>query len=417
MSPGQSPNGSPEPELPSRTQSPDTPTPSAVRYPEWRLAILRKAWRAGLGDVGHAMELARFGDAERDDVPSDFESGLPEVKQHRGRSSNDKWGIVVDSDSDGNSDSESEREWEGWEADHVSARARRVILPVAGLAGWRWGDGMQASPSADYSFPPKDGPSPSRKSLTVPKHTLYRYSSVDSLMRHHTQIGTAIRYGPIVVNDRAESPSPGVGRSRPRSPLAGEHDGPEYFGAMEPGLAATTHQQFIPDVAYPTPRTSHESGLRSASGPTHSAQRNPVPLSLAMTTITSTVTAGDPPPVPPKKSKGKGKAKAVIEPASRLQQRKRSLTAQPASPVARSTTAESPQNGSGTNTQAVVEGSVEPVLRQGKTKLALSFAQVTAMGPASASASSSTTLVPPPISATSTSSFESPRFAHPEDSD
>ncbi|KAI0356823.1 hypothetical protein OH77DRAFT_1423044 [Trametes cingulata] len=38
-----------------------------VPYPEWRLALVRKARRAGLGAVGRAMELVMFGDEEEDE--------------------------------------------------------------------------------------------------------------------------------------------------------------------------------------------------------------------------------------------------------------------------------------------------------------------------------------------------------------
>ena len=374
------------------------------------MGILFKAWRAGLGDVGRAMDLARFGNhPKRDDIGSDLQDQISLRKQTRGRASNDKWGVIDNSDS--GSESESEREWEGWQADHSSTRARRVPNPNASFTGYAWGDGMQSSPASNYSFPPNDGFIPTRKSLTVPRRTLSHYSSVDSLMQHHI---------PSRVGERAESPSPGIGRSRPRSPLAaGEFDNSEYFASMDPGVAVTSPQQFIPDVPYPSPRTSHEQALRLSSGSTLHTQRNAVPLSMAMTTITSTVSTGDPPPETPKKSKGKGKARAIVEsmPVPTSQQRKRSLTAQPSSPMGRHATTEAAKDSSSSIAVITADGGKErSPTKPGRVKLALTFAEVTATA-SSAPPSAGGSTLEPPVSTTSSSSFESPMFAHPEDSD
>ena len=397
-----SPVSSPEP----RTPSPPTPTSSSVRYPEWRIDTVRKAWRAGLGDVGRAMELARFGNDGDPDDASDYEDNLPDEQQQRGRTLNEKWGVPFDDDSDGNgTDDESEREWEGWEADHTSGRARRPLAYDL--------DGMHPAPTADYSFPPRDGPG-SRKSLTVVRRSLHRYSSVDSLKQSVQHMTPVRSYGPIQVVGRAESPSPGVGRSRPRSPLAsGEFDNSEVLDmiGMEPGLAVTTPQQFTPDLAYPTRRPSHESGLRSTSGPTNSARGHVVPYSMAMSTITSTVTAGDP-AQQSKKSKSKGKAKASADTPQKMA-RKRSLTVQGTLPtIGRSSLADGPRDSLGATSQGTVEGTADrPTSKSGKMKLALSFAQVAAMGSGSPSS------LAPPLSSTTGSSFESPTFAHPSDSE
>lgn len=349
------------------------------------------------------MELARFGnDEDLDDAATDYEDDFPDETQQRGRTLNEKWGVLLDDDSDG-SDDESEREWEGWEADHTSGRARRP-LPYSL-------DDIHPTPTVDYSFPPRNGQS-SRKSLTA-RRSLHRYSSADSLPQSVQHMTLIRSYGPIQVIGRAESPSPGVGRSRPRSPLvSGEFDNSEVLDmiGMEPGLAVTTPQQFTPDVAYPARRPSHESGLRSTSGPTTSTRGHVVPYSMAMSTITSTVTAGE--PVQSKKGKAKGKAKASTDAPQKVA-RNRSLTVQgPLPTISRPSVADGPRESLGTNSQGMGERSTDrPVSKSGKIKLALSFAQVAAMGSGSSSS------LAPPLSSTTGSSFESPTFAHPSDSE
>ncbi|KAI0649701.1 hypothetical protein C8Q79DRAFT_342317 [Trametes meyenii] len=47
-----------------------------VPYPEWRLSLVRKARRAGLGAVGRAMELVMFGDEDEEDIDDEDELAI-----------------------------------------------------------------------------------------------------------------------------------------------------------------------------------------------------------------------------------------------------------------------------------------------------------------------------------------------------
>lgn len=348
--------------------------------------------------------------AEGELMPSDHEDEGPASPPPRGRTLN-KWGVHLDSDSDSSiEDSGSELEWEGWEADLFSSRARRSIMPSSSDVlepTRRWNHKPDDdSPPSDYSFPPNDSAEASRKSLGVPHRTLSRYSSTDSMIKRRLQSAGVRSPAPLRASGRAESPM--GGRYRPRSPLAGESADYEYF-EPEPGLAVPMPQQLVPDVAYPSRRSSNESSLRtSSSGHGHNVQRNIVPMSMAMTTITSTVTAG---PDPPQKKKGKGKPK-VIEPPK--QPRKRSLTVQ-GSPSMRPSMADSLRDSPNANL-SVPDDHWGRGSSKTKLKLSMSFSH-TAAEDGSPSTSTAKTLAPPPLSATSASSFESPRFAHPEDSD
>lgn len=387
------------------------------------MEVVRKARRAGLGDVGRAMELAMFGaEIHKNGAWPESEGHQPRQERRRGRQPNDRWDNLLESDSDQESteDSGSEREWEGWEADFTNPRKHRYSLPpdsgVQWESGWHWGSNMSlrrptelVSPTRanldDYDFPATPvaaigaAARPNPVSLNVPPRTLSSYASADSLLKRSLQSGSLRR------PRRPESPSSYLTHTRARSPLADELDDAEYYGP-EPGFAMSSPPQYMPDVAYPS-RVPTEAGLRQAASG-HPAQR--VPMSMAMTTITSTVTAGDD-AGPSRKGKGKGKARTLETPARPV--RKRSLTMQGAlSP--RPSMADSLRDSPGT--LSTPEGGERPA-KHGRLKLAkLSFAQVAAMGSGSSSLASRS-LAPPPLSATSISSFESPQFAHPEDSD
>lgn len=346
--------------------------------------------------------------------------------QRRGRQPNDKWNSLLASDSDQESteDGGSECEWEDWGTDLTSCRKRRHTSPpdsgVQWESSWQWGSDTSSKKGLDlstpinlddYDFPAAPATATGAAvianlgSLDVPPRTLSSYASEDSLLKRSLQSNSLRRH-----RTRPESPSSYLSRSRPRSPLAGELDDADYYG-LEPGLAVPSPPQLMPEVAYPSRRTSNETGMRQAGGPGHLGQR--VPMAMAMTTITSTVTAGND-PSSNKKNKGKGKAKAAETPPK--PPRKRSLTVQGTLPPRPSMT-DSLRDSPGTSTLSTPESAEKPS-KPGKLKLALSFAQVAAMGSESGGPSSTPRgLAPPPLSATSVSSFESPRFAHPEDSD
>lgn len=427
ISPADSPASSPDVMSPARDSTLDLPKPSGVKYPEWRIQVVRKARRAGLGDVGRAMELAMFDSEIDDEDSSEEEDRQSRREQRRGRQPNDKWNSLLGSDSDQESaeDSGSEREWEGWRADITSSRRRRYNRPpesgVQWESGWQWGNNGSPKKTVelvpptsivldDYEFPGSPAAATigasvraNMVSLNVPPRTLSSYASADSLLKRSLQSNSLRR------PRRPESPSSYLPRSRPRSPLAGELDDMDYYG-LEPSFVVPSPPQLTPDVAYPT-RTSHESTLRysTGTGPGHPGQR--VPMSMTMTTITSTVTAGDD-SGSSKKNKGKGKVKTLETPTRPL--RKRSLTVQGAlSP--RPSTADSLRDSPSAAAVAIPENAERPS-KAAKLKLALPFAQVAASGSGSPSPTPRS-LAPPPLSAASLSSFDSPQFAHPEDSD
>jgi hypothetical protein len=339
---------------------------------------------------------------------SDYESSR---RSPRGRTANDKWGVVLDSDSEhGNSDSdESETEWERWQTDLYSPRRRRsspIDTVVPWEPGWKWPMKSETytftAPPADYSFPSHDSSLINQPQLTAPRRTLSSYASADSLLKRKVQGGDIKAPRPMRFHARAASPTR-LARSRPLSPLAPDSDDPDYYFGHEPGLAVPAPQKLVPDGAYPSRWTSHEYNFGQTTNPAHHSQRNAIPLSMAMTTITSTVTAG-PDPSPSKKAKGKSRGKTPpVEMPKQL--RKQSLTVQAVSPSKSAATDNARDSPGGSPT---IDGSASGLSKPGKLKLALSFAQV-------AASSSSRSPVLPPSSTASVSSFESPRFAHPDD--
>ncbi|KAI0365417.1 hypothetical protein BV20DRAFT_761122 [Pilatotrama ljubarskyi] len=175
-----------------------------VPYPEWRLALVRKARRAGLGAVGRAMELVMFGDEEDEDDDEEDDlaiqwarrlsameaSPLEPPPRARARSQprhvNDS-ALVVESpigefdapepshptteDSE-----ESEAEWEGWldvaiaqrrrEQQAVRAIQRTETLETAVPGDLYWGTGWNAhygdpgTPSPAFSTPENERADP-----------------------------------------------------------------------------------------------------------------------------------------------------------------------------------------------------------------------------------------------------------------
>ncbi len=399
--------------------------PRSVRYPEWRTELVRKARRAGLGDVGCAMEWAMFGStadqqAEGKDSDNDETLDLVDDFEERGRGRTKVWGVELKSLSESiNSDaSVSEREWESWEGDLVSQRTRWKQSEFADLTS-NW-NSLVGSPSADYSFPPVNAQSAENDSpFSVPQHTLSSYSSADSLLRRTIKRASPRKHGSITT--RSGSPA---FRTRPRSPLAAYLDGME--GETDSSsFTSIGHRQFYSDIAYPSRQASAESGQSSLSSRTilHPVPRAPLPMSMAMTTITSTVTAGAGTPT---KEKGKGRDKFK---ENKPRRRSSTIHSGPSSPTKPPLSGhikdgedihatrmspgnlETPPDSPGQDTDQSSKGdsSERKLLKPGKLKLSLSFAQVAASSTGTTSASR----LP---SATSTSSFESPRFAHPDSS-
>lgn len=417
----------------------------SVRYPEWRCELVRRARRAGLGDVGRAMETMMFGRRFQDGEQSEAESPQfikqPDDEERRGRSR--KWGIEVERESSSSGDdSASEREWEGWESDILSRRARRdtsVDSQINWESNWIYQPtSATVSPNSEYTFPPSLTRSSTQKesgaSDASPRQALSSYSSADSLLRRTIKRASPRKRRPIP--NRADSPS--VARTRPRSPLAdySDYDEDQPGPSVRPAFYDPSH----PQVAYPSRQSSFESNA-SSRGAYQPSARISIPMSMAMTTITSTVSVG--PQSAQSERRGKGKAKYKSKDRERTtpvinsprQSRKRSSTVQapstPKSPQAPGLPPTPHQSSSRpiANVNAVAgpsammrrppsssgkpETGTKSEGKSAKLKLSLSFAQVAALGTLTASSGR----LPASASATSVSSFESPKFAHPDDSD
>lgn len=376
---------------------------------------MRRARRAGLGDVGRAMEIIMFGqnlqesaqhDADEPRQPSRSDS------ERRGRSRT----RGAENDSDGESvhtdDSTSEREWEGWEGDLLSRRARRDISDEVELnwaTSWVYAaNGLTASPTSEYIFPSSSTGLEQESTASPPPKTLSSYSSADSLLRRTIKRASPRKRRPVP--SRSDSPSV-AGRIRPRSPLADLSDyDDEQADPRPPVLLGRPH----PQAVYASRHSSFESS--SASRTTY------LPISMAMTTITSTVSVGA---EAVQDRKGKGKAKQRDKGTPRPTRRRSSTVQALPGVTAQSTQAGSSQPGplqqqasqirpdvagSSASSSGRHDGEKNDA-KHGRLKLSLSFAQVAALGTLTASSGRM------PSSSASESSFESPRFARPEDSD
>ncbi|KAI0089466.1 hypothetical protein BDY19DRAFT_1004250 [Irpex rosettiformis] len=473
-SPGGSPSISPEryPPLAPRSTSPYfNPSQRSVRYPEWRHELVRKARRAGLGDVGKAMEIIMFGhklveEDDRDplmDIDQSPKDSHPEGS--RGRST--AWGVELDNSSEDESgeESSSEREWEGWEADLLSRRARRDIpgeSEVTWASSWsnQYGGGGFKNVSPSYTFPGSgsgqvDSRAPGAEkdwAAVSRRRTLSSYSSADSLLKRTIKRASPRKRHP----GRSGSPSRGF-RTRPRSPLAEHSDFDDDSDHTVPWQSMLVHSP-PPHLTSPPTHPSRQSSFESSSshasritGISQSSTMSRLPMTMAMTSIaTFTEKEKDKEKQKDKKGKGKDMSGAVFAPRPT---RKRSSTVQ--SPSSRSLWSATESNSSiagagskaarqrpqtanvvaptpqrtasersgvevkGRSDKDSEEGKEKPEKKKekaegksGRLKLSMSFAQVAAMGTVTAASGRL-----PPLSTTSTSSFESPRFAHPEESE
>lgn len=338
--------------------------------------------------------MARFGletaipeeDSHPPGTPSDAEDeGTSEAGQQPDVPTWQDIRLGAESDNESLADDEirSECEWENWEADVLSTRVRPSLDPPANPPPRRYGPVTAWSSTADYSFPPAETAS---SSLSVPSSVLTHYSSADSLIPHPAR--KSLGSQPMIASSLAVTSSPLM-----------PHFDPDTY---EPeGLAVPVPQQFYPDTAYPARHTSFDRGAVR-----HSMQRTAVPLSMAMPTITSTVTAG---PDPDSKDKKKGKAKDKGKGKQRATDPFISYaTRRPGTSSTIISTSRSITPG---------EAKVETSPKLSKTKLQLSFAQVssTVSTPgAGLSPPKDLGLQIPSGGSVSASSFESPRFAHPD---
>lgn len=345
----------------------------------------------------------------------------PSEEETRGRSRT--WGAEIYSDDGSNNGDEctSEKEWEGWEGDLLSRRARRdtsIESELNWAASWIYtSGGFTISPSSDYTFPSSLSRTDMEQDpVAQPHKTLSSYSSADSLLRRTIKRASPRKRRPIP--SRSDSPSLLGIRPRPRSPLADYSDYDDEQSGSSPQLL---FDQPPRQVAYPSRQSSFESGTSYRSSYLPSTRAS-LPIAMAMTTITSTVSVGSD---VAQDKKGKGKAKQVDKPVTRPTHR-RSSTVQ-ASPNMNAKEAQtgraqpiafqqqqirppiSTAGSSGSISSRIDAESTD--VKPGRLKLSLSFAQVASFGTVTASSGRL------PSSATSGSSFESPRFARPEDSD
>ena len=310
-----------------------------------------------------------------------------------------------------------------------------------------------------------------RDSLNSPRKTLSSYSSADSLLRR-----TIKRASPR----KSPRPlSPANGRTRPMSPLAGQvGQFDEDIADEESSQEKRSHPLYTyPSIAYPSrnPALDNSLVLVSSGNASASTAHSTLPMSMTMTSITSTVSVGSGSGASKlarklghehhkekKKHKTKGKKKSkekesmamasMPEPLTeasssreleRERSRKRSSTVQIGAlnstmslPPAllgqtlederefrgsvssdRTLPSNHPHSTANANPFGVGVGSqsdtgAERKRRPKMPKLSMSFAQVAARAPGSARPS-----VPTPAASSSTAEWESPRFAHPEDSE
>ncbi|KAH9923102.1 hypothetical protein B0H21DRAFT_886383 [Amylocystis lapponica] len=322
------PPASSRPTSPLRTPSPLSPmqesdvshTPRARRmadvslqglpYPEWRLAVVRRARRAGLGAVGRAMELVMFGEDEAvNDAPAKptvpappADPGgdvqvWPAVQRPARVFGEDVLDDTSDTDTDSTDSSTSTRssecEWEGWTADlarqravHVHAeetrqrqleRGRRTpaedtVLWAPGWGGSWGGSGAEGAPEYDGS------PQLTRRAeeLMVPR-TLMSYSSVDSPL-WRTLRGSPSRERPPMPPVSMPVPLPAY--ARPRSLVAGDGEGEDVASYL--ALARREGAMSPPRALYSPRSFERGNGILM-----------PIPVSMAMSTFrTSTVSVG-----------------------------------------------------------------------------------------------------------------------------
>ncbi|OBZ65989.1 hypothetical protein A0H81_14036 [Grifola frondosa] len=303
------------------TQHHDTPRPSralaietrfeaeeGLPYPEWRLALTRKARKAGLGAVGRAMELVMFGeedegpgsDEEAHERRSSSSSRHGDVGRNEDQSAADNDNLSDESSGSGDSDV-SEAEWVGWMADlprqrRVQARARERQLvhslstgDTAAQWGASWGTewgGASTAEDSGESSPASAGWKGKRREVSgrsAHSRTLSSYSSADSLLRRTVR-------GPPTddVPPRAASASPPPHRmqGRPLSPLSAQLDD-EFDGDSSEG-DVHLHRALYGREELARQR-SFEPGLRIQGA-------MPIPMSMSMTavmrTTTSTVSVG-----------------------------------------------------------------------------------------------------------------------------
>ncbi|KAI0075770.1 hypothetical protein K474DRAFT_1708766 [Panus rudis PR-1116 ss-1] len=403
---------------PPPSTAPSEVGPSPKPYPEWRLSVLDRARQAGLGDVGRAMQWAMFGGGGKDE---EDESTIDQQTISRGRSKTKQkfesvhehkkavyqQGVIVDDSESSDEESASELEWEGWREEIIqrrrndSNRARDDNSVIEWESNWNWVSNL-ADQGDSGSHTQESGPNSPRADainldsvdaiLASQPHQLNSYSSADSLLRR-----TIKRTGSKASHPRSGSPSTGITRVRPRSPLAAgleeeeQDEGDDIRSVDDDDDNTGVTSTFVSDPSNSQRhalRAQHSESALSSPYFRNTAPRMPMPMSMAMSQITSTVSVGTRPDTAQSLS-GNDK------------DRKRgSFMPQPG----RGTRDKSSMNRSKRDEETA--SALQGLFRPTKLKLSLPFSQSNQAGPSRQ----------PGASPVTPDSWESPKFASPDDS-
>ncbi|KAI0786661.1 hypothetical protein C8Q75DRAFT_261660 [Abortiporus biennis] len=490
---------------PSKLQSALLKQPSSssttpkIAYPRWRLSVLKRARKVGLGDVGRAMEWAMYGGiAPGSHAHDSREHGRVDDGKWRGRAGGRRRGVTSMDDIDGDGrmlgpmseseeseeESTSEFEWMNWTEDikrrrmkaleaFVIDEKRRGKEVASARTGseilrekekhvevkWEgdWGNGAFGSSSitrtvisSRHEIPPD-----SSMPIGIPPHsrTLKTHKSADQLIPKRT------------VRRQGSKKSLATQSPTVFGYFDGEDDADEYEEEVLDGdeedynddndeIPLSSSYRSI-ELAYPhlrpgsprrSPRTDSASSSFSQShisgGSSHGHQRTNIPMPMSMTSITSTVTVG---PVPssstssisPSKKKKRSSAIDLVSPSTSeflsrsssksanllksknsrdelYPNRQRSDQPKPSSGLGRLKLSLPSFTSANANSASTYSHS-ESRMGMGSAATAMALA-VGAMIPAPLPIPVSP-LSNTPASEVTTSDFESPRFAHPEESD
>lgn len=253
-------------------------------YPEWRLSIVRKARKAGLGDVGRALEYVIFGADDEGFFGRDLKAlGEQEDKKPRRNEVAEDSGLMLAGemsvsleDDDDVDDGGSEREWESWEED--ISRQRRVQAKSPSQYLRRQEQFMGESPDSNS----ERSEQLKRNNSGATSHTLSSYSSADSLLRRTINSSSPPGSPPRMIGAAFESL-----RLRPRSPLSSQLDGrvssgassqferhgPAYQRSFESVLGVERRSAVVPNL----PATMTMSAMHAAGhGPRLNTQELPL---------------------------------------------------------------------------------------------------------------------------------------------
>ncbi|CAL1706447.1 unnamed protein product [Somion occarium] len=302
---------------PPRSLRPEPDPPSKpVPYPAWRINLLNRARRAGLGDVGKAMECMLF-DWHNDEDESTVEPGTftrgrqpgktKYVSEREHKNVKYQQGVVLDDDSSGSSEeSASEQEWLGWLTEANRRRKAEMERAHEGDSGIQWETTWN---SRNNLAPQGDSGSHTQESgASSPRTDLLNLDGVDSMLAADTS--------PHLATYSPSSPQ-GIPRIRPRSPLSVELDDDVHIEYEEEEGAPNNYVSYNSNFTYPeshTLRTQQSEPVLAHSKPfIHPPpQRMPMPISMAMTQITSsTVSVG---PAARAESSRKGRRRSTLMP-------------------------------------------------------------------------------------------------------